>query len=96
MQQGGHEERTLFRICIDNLKVVAAAIHDLSFVREFCDTIANFITSLLPGLPMRILPSATDNASMTSPAIAAGAMTRRIAVHFWPALLVISFATSLM
>ena len=51
-------------------------------------------TSLLAGLPMLTCPSAVDNASTSSPAIAAGAMMRRIAVHFCPALLVISLTTS--
>src|SRR5262245_29290900 len=48
------------------------------------------------GSPTVILASRADSASATAPARSAGASTRRMAVHFWPALTVISRATSLM
>ena len=44
----------------------------------------------------RSRPILGDPAASLRAAIEAGAMTRRMAVHFWPALLVISRVTSLM
>ncbi len=46
------------------------------------------------GHPRPPCPSAARNASMTSPAIAAGTIALRIAVHFGPAFTVISRTTS--
>ena len=52
-------------------------------------------TSSLAGLPTVILSSRAAIASVTSSAMPVGTMTRRIAVHFWPALTVISVTTPL-
>ena len=47
------------------------------------------------GSPIRTLASRSASASWTASRCSAGAMARRMAVHFWPALTVISRATSL-
>ena len=52
-------------------------------------------TSSLAGLPTVTFASRAAIASVTSSAMAAGTMTRRIAVHFWPAFTVISVTTPL-
>ena len=46
------------------------------------------------GLPIFTFERRSPRASMTASTWALGAIARRIAVHFWPALAVISFATS--
>ena len=51
-------------------------------------------TSLLRGLPTTVFASLAAMASSTAERCAAGTRTRRIAVHFCPALTVISRATS--
>ena len=48
------------------------------------------------GSPIRTLARRADSASCTASRCSAGAMARRMAVHFCPALAVISRATSLM
>ena len=52
-------------------------------------------TSGFAGLPTVIFASRAVIASMTASAIASGTIARRIAVHFWPALTVISVTTPL-
>ena len=52
-------------------------------------------TPSLVGLPTVIFASRATSASTTASAMAAGTMTRRIAVHFCPALTVISVTTPL-
>ena len=47
------------------------------------------------GLPTVILASRSRTASMTASADEPGTITRRMAVHFWPALTVISATTPL-
>ncbi len=53
-------------------------------------------TPSMAGSPTFTPPSRFDSAPITSVSIASGTNVRRMAVHFCPAFVVISFATSLM
>ena len=59
------------------------------------DASAPIRTDSSAGLPTVTFASRAAIASVTSPAMPAGTITRRIAVHFWPALTVISVTTPL-
>ena len=51
-------------------------------------------TSLMDGSPMVVVCKRLPRAICTSSTLSAGTMMRRMAVHFWPALVVISRTTS--